>query len=78
VQILIGRPEFWVGFFQHLQEKRAYMRDRAQADALFAQGNQAMQSNDLARLQAAVRQLLALLPVEQQQEISAGYGSGVM
>jgi molecular chaperone DnaK len=78
VQILVSRPEFWVGFFQHLQEKRAYMRDRAQADALFAQGNQAIQNNDVARLQAAVRQLLALLPVEQQQEISAGYGSGVM
>ena len=78
VQILVGRPEFWVGFFQHLQERRAYMRDRAQADALFAQGNQAIQNNDLARLQAAVRQLLALLPVEQQQEVTAGYGSGVL
>jgi len=78
VQILVSRPEFWVGFFQHLQEKRSYMRDRAQADALFAQGNQAIQNNDVARLQAAVRQLLALLPVEQQQEISSGYGSGVL
>jgi molecular chaperone DnaK len=75
-QILISRPEFWVAIFQNLQEKRSYMRDRTQADQLFSQGNQAIESNDVPRLQAAVRGLLALLPQEQANEVSSKF-SGI-
>ncbi|MBN2547791.1 MAG: Hsp70 family protein [Anaerolineales bacterium] len=78
LRILVEKPEFWGGFFQHLQEKRSLMRDRAQADQLFAQGQIAMQNNDVQRLKAVVQQLIALLPSDQQEELRGGFGSGVI
>jgi molecular chaperone DnaK len=78
IRILVERPEFWVSFFQNLEERKSSMRDRAQADQLFAQGNRAMQNNDLPRLKAVVQQLLSLLPVDQQAEMRGGFGSGVV
>jgi molecular chaperone DnaK len=74
--VLRERPEFWVGFFQHLEERKQYMTDQAQAQQLFTQGNRAIQGNDIARLKACVQQLLPLLPKEQQDEINDFTGVG--
>ncbi len=69
IMVLRERPEFWVGFFQHLEEYRARMVDQAAADQLISQGYQAMQANDLPRLKAIVQQLLGLLPQDVRDEI---------
>ena len=78
LRILVEKPEFWGGFFQHLQEKKSLMRDRSQADQLFAQGQIAMQNNDVQRLKAVVQQLIALLPSDEQKEIKGGFDSIVI
>ncbi len=77
VQVLIDQPEFWVSMFQNLEGRKAAMRDQNQAEQLILQGNRAIQANDLPRVKATVRQLLSLLPVDQQRQVG-GFGSGVM
>ena len=57
------QPDFWVAYFRYLaEEMRSYMRDRAEAKRLIAQGNRAIDANDINGLQAVVRQLTSLLP----------------
>ena len=48
------------------------MRDGQQADALFNLGQRAIQTGDVPGLQSAVRQLIALLPQEQQAAVGLG------
>jgi len=63
-RILQQQPGFWVGYFRYLaEEKRSDMRDRAQAERLIAQGNRAIDANDINELRTVVIQLVALLPV---------------
>lgn len=64
IDVLVRQPEFWVGWLQYLEEQRGQIPDRAAADRLFAQGYRAIQAEpfDLEALQAAVRQLIRLLP----------------
>jgi molecular chaperone DnaK len=66
VGVLMRQPDFWVGWLQYLEEQREQIRDRAAADRLFAQGHRAIQTVpcDLEALQAAVRQLIRLLPAD--------------
>ena len=51
------------------RKKRSTMRDQAKADALFAQADRAVANNDTEVLRAAVRQLVELLPVEEQNRV---------
>jgi len=78
VSILIQHPGFWVGHLEHLEGLRGTMNDQRRADRLFQQGNQAIQRDDVAGLQAAVRQLVLLLPSEEQESMRAGFGSTVL
>lgn len=72
--ILTEQPWFWVGYLDYLeQEKKSHMSDKALAERLIAQGRRAIDANDLNGLQVVVRQLIDLLPAEEQQE-ARGYG----
>ncbi|MCX5644789.1 MAG: Hsp70 family protein, partial [Phycisphaerae bacterium] len=64
IGILVRQPDFWVGWLQYLKEQREQITDQAAADRLFAQGDRAIQAvpYDLEALEAAVRQLIRLLP----------------
>lgn len=77
-ELLVERPGFWVGYFQYLCEQRASMRDQSQAQHLIDQGNQALQNNDLPRLQGTVRQLIGLLPADERARAEGAHGSGVI
>lgn len=73
VQVLLRQPGFWVAYLEHIEERKSRMRDSAQAEQLFAQGRRAINNNDVDSLKAVVRQLIALLPSEEQQEVR-GFG----
>ena len=80
--IVVQRPEFWVDYYQYLEQRKDHMRDQKMADDLFAQGRRAIQAQscDLEALKAAVRQLIALLPPAEQKaaEARGGFGSTVV
>jgi len=76
-RILLEKPDFWVGYLQYLTERKMQMKDRGQADQLIGQGTRAINTNDLEGLKAAVRQLINLLPVDEQQD-ARGYGGTTM
>lgn len=78
VSVLIEHPGFWVGHLEHLEGLKGSMKDQRRADRLFQQGNQAIQRDDVAALQVAVRQLVLLLPSEEQDVMRAGFGSTVL
>jgi molecular chaperone DnaK len=73
IQVLQRQPGFWLGFLGYLEERRSLMRDRSEADDLIARGRRAINTNDLDGLKAAVKQLLSLLPPDEQQ-LAGGYG----
>ncbi|MDI6763302.1 MAG: Hsp70 family protein [Thermodesulfobacteriota bacterium] len=77
-RLLREQPNFWVSWFQYLEKEKTVMRDHAQAELLLNQGRRAMENQDLQSLQAAVRQLYALLPVEQQRDGQKAFGSTVI
>lgn len=78
LRVLREQPGFWVALLRQLEEHKANMRDRSQAEQLMAQGNRAINTNDLPSLKAAVQQLITLLPAAQQQEMTKGFGSTVL
>lgn len=73
MQIVLRKPEIWIYWLQDLEKQTASMTDVAQAERLFEQGRRAVNNEDFESLKAAVQQLFALLPREQQEEIR-GYG----
>lgn len=73
MQIVLRKPEIWIYWLQDLEKQTASMTDVAQAERLFEQGRRAVNDEDLESLKAAVQQLFALLPREQQEEVR-GYG----
>jgi molecular chaperone DnaK len=75
--VLFAQPGFWVGFFEHLIEERAKMRDGGLATQLIEQGRQYIQRGNLDGLRHTVVRMLDLLPREIAEEIQRGYGSGV-
>jgi molecular chaperone DnaK len=54
-------------FFQNLSDRKAEMRDQAQAQQLISEGLRAMNTNDKDRLQAINHQLAELLPTPPKQ-----------
>ena len=62
-------PETHVIRLDACREKRSTMLDQAKADALFAQADRAISNDDTTALRAALRQLYALLPKEEQKRI---------
>jgi molecular chaperone DnaK len=77
-QLLRQQPGFWVGFLQYLEDRRSTMRDQARADQLFALGQRAIQNDNVAQLQAAVQELLSLLPADQQAAATSRMQSTVI
>ena len=73
VQVLQRQPSFWVSYLEYLEARRSLMRDQSAAEDLIARGRRAINDNDLDGLKAAVKQLLALLPAEEQQK-AGGFG----
>jgi molecular chaperone DnaK len=60
--IMLRQPGWWVGQLENLIKKKAVMRDEGQADIAIAQGQRAINNNDVESLKTAVRQLWSLLP----------------
>lgn len=73
MQVVLRQTEIWIYWLQDMEKQTASMTDVAQAERLFEQGRRAVNNEDLESLKAAVQQLFALLPREQQEEIR-GYG----
>jgi molecular chaperone DnaK len=71
--ILWRQPNFLLGILHELEQRRPLLSDPALADHLFAQAQRAVQENEPNVLRAALDQLIALLPPEQQQALG-GYG----
>jgi molecular chaperone DnaK len=64
--VLRDDPSYWLGFLSRLEEDRAKMSNPGLAERLFERAAQAARSQDLNGLRGAVRQLHALLPLENQ------------
>jgi len=75
--IVMEQPWFWVTYFDYLADKRQHMTDRVLAERLISQGLRARDENDLDGLKEAVRQLVGLLPPD-EQENARSYGSTIM
>lgn len=76
IQIIVRQPETWVRWLEYCESRKTSMENISQAEQLFDQAHHAINNNDVEVLKAAVRQLLALLPKE-EQEIH-GYGSTII
>lgn len=74
MQVALRQPDIWISWLEYCEERQSSLQDVSQAERLFSQAHRAMNNNDLEGLKAAVRQLIALLPQEQQDELPGGYG----
>jgi molecular chaperone DnaK len=72
-QVLTRQDSFWIGIFQHLEEREPIMRDPGQASQLLSQGRRSISGGDVDGLRAVVRQLIALLPSDEQEK-ARGFG----
>lgn len=72
--LLSRDPGWWIGYLDYLAGQKSSMTDRAQADLLIAQGHRSINADDLDGLKAACRQLLNLLPPDEQDR-ARGLGS---
>ncbi|WP_322755866.1 Hsp70 family protein [Frankia sp. Cas3] len=61
--------------FTKLVEQRSELRDQALAARLIADGQRAVDSNDIERLRTVIRQLVDLLPPEDRQADSEAYSN---
>lgn len=61
-RILSRTPEFLIGMFEHLNERRASMNDQMQAKQLFDNGRRAIQAEEWDGLRPILGRLLDLLP----------------
>ncbi len=77
-RMLREQPGCWVQLLAELVRLRATMRDPGMADQLINQVNRAIQSNNIEGLKAAVQQLLALMPENQRQKLTDGYGGSTI
>lgn len=73
MQVALCQTDIWISWLEYCEERQSSLQDVSQAERLFSQAHRAMNNNDLEGLKAAVRQLIALLPREQQEELR-GYG----
>jgi len=75
--IIMEQPWFWVGWLDDLANRIHLMTNRVLAERLISQGRRAIDANDLDGLKAAIRQLINLLPPN-EQENARSYGSGII
>lgn len=67
-RILMRDPGIWIAWLQDLERRRTHMIDQVAADKLLTQARRAVSGNDFEILKAAVRQLIGLLPPDEQEE----------
>lgn len=75
--VLSRDPGWWIGYLDYLAGQKNSMTDIAQADLLIAQGQRSINGDDLEGLKSACKQLLNLLPPDQQDK-ARGLGSTVV
>ena len=73
MQVALRRPDIWISWLEYCEERQSSLQEVSQAEQLIDQARRAINNEDLEALKAAVRQLIALLPREQQEELH-GYG----
>ena len=64
------QPGFWLYYLEYEKERKERMKDKAEAETLFAQAERAIAKDDFDGLRSAVRQLWALLPMQDQLDES--------
>ena len=69
-EILMQNIGFWLGLFQNLSEN-ATLKANARAQTLISKGLQAIENDDTNSLKQCVRELIELLPRENQAEFEA-------
>jgi len=62
------QPGFWMWYLDYEKERKERMKDKSEAEMLFAQADRAIAKDDFADLRSAVRQLWALLPMQDQMD----------
>jgi len=67
--------EFWVELLGYIESKRDILNNQAEADRLFSMAVHAINTNNFEGLQAAVRQLMELLPREERVKAQSSFGS---
>ncbi len=77
VRVAQKNPGYWTFWLSKLKEEKAKLRDQAQAEQLFVQGDRAINNNDLPGLRAVVQQLWALTPIEVREQVERGHGGGL-
>ncbi len=73
MQVALRRPDIWISWLEYCEERQSSLQEVSQAKQLINQARRAINNDDIEALKAAVRQLIALLPHEQQEELH-GYG----
>lgn len=74
IQIALRKPEIWISWLEYCEERQSSIQNVTHAEQLITQARRAINNNDLEELQAAIRQLISLLPQEQQYELPGGFG----
>lgn len=72
------RPEWWVGWFQFIEERSSEIPDQNAANRLLSQGRQAIQTGNLNMLRHAVAQLMTIMPRDVAEEVQRGFGHGLV
>ncbi|PYS87763.1 MAG: 2-alkenal reductase [Acidobacteria bacterium] len=72
LRILTGQTDFWIGYLAYLEDHKDRMTNQTLATQLFNMGRKAINNDDEESLKSACRQLLQLLP-DNEQEKARGY-----
>jgi len=67
-QVLIRQPEFKIDIFKRLVNDRGRMNNPQQANILFGVGKSAIEQGDFDRLDNVIKQLIDLLPPDEQED----------
>lgn len=76
-QLVMRRPEWWIGYFEYLESNEEEMTDRNLAAKLITAGRREINNGQLENLQNLCRQLANLLPAD-ERNLREGYGSTIL
>ena len=77
IRIIQKDSGYWTWWFSKLKTEKASLREQAQAEQLFVQGDRAINNNDLPGLKAVVHQLWDLRPEGGDTTGARGYNTGL-
>ncbi|MBI3801370.1 MAG: Hsp70 family protein [Deltaproteobacteria bacterium] len=72
---LQDEPGFWIGYLEHLIDRKSELRNAVEGEVLIGQARRALSNNDPAAFQQVVRSLLSLFPPASR---STGQVSGLV